>query len=58
MDERYLAYYARMSTRVDELRTLHESLYHSPEAFSAFCDMLRACLDQRKESLRQLDHDR
>ena len=58
MDERYLAFYARMSTRVDELRALHTGLYHSQEAFASFCDMLRGCLDRRKESLRQMDHDR
>ena len=58
MDERYLAFYARMSTRVDELRALYTELYHSQEAFAAFCEMLRVSLDRRKESLRQMDHDR
>lgn len=58
MDERYLAFYARMSTRVDELRALYMSLYHDHEAFAAFCDMLRTSLDHRRDSLRQMDHDR
>lgn len=58
MDERYLSFYARMSTRVDELRTLHMGLYHDPDAFISFCDTLRTSLDHRRDNLRQLDHDR
>ena len=57
-DERSMAYYARLSTRVDELRALHYQLYNSPEAFASFCDMLRHAQDERKDELRQLDHDR